>query len=69
MFCAAGGIFTTVAARLHGAPLFGGFVAELGEDLDGPVITAPVEIDPAAVAECGARHGVTTLGPPPAPLG
>jgi len=59
---------TTVAARLHGAPLFGRFVAELGEDLDAPVTPAPVDIDPAAVAEAGARHGLTILGPPPAPL-
>lgn len=61
--------FTTVAARLHGAPRFGGFVAELGDDLIEPVAPAPLEIDPAAVAESGARHGITLLGPPPAPLG
>ena len=60
--------FTTVAARLHGAPLFGGFVSELGDDLAEPVTPPPVEIDPAAVAESGARHGITILGPPPAPL-
>lgn len=60
--------FTTVAARLNGAPLFGGFVADLGNDLAEPVIPAPVEIDPAAVAESSARHGITTLGPPPSPL-
>jgi mannose-6-phosphate isomerase-like protein (cupin superfamily) len=60
--------FTTVAARLNGAPLFGQFVAELGDDLDQPVTPAPVDIDPAAVAEAGARHGLTILGPPPAPL-
>jgi quercetin dioxygenase-like cupin family protein len=60
--------FTTVAARLHGAPLFGGFVSELGDDLAEPIIPAPLEIDPAAVAESGARHGITILGPPPAPL-
>ena len=59
---------TTVAARLHGAPLFGKFVAELGSDLDSPVLPDPVEIDPGAVAEAAARHGMTILGPPPAPL-
>lgn len=59
--------FTTVAARLHGAALFGKFVAELGEDLLEPV-TPPVDVDPAAVADAGARHGITILGPPPAPL-
>lgn len=60
--------FTTIAARLHGAPLFGRFVNEVGVDLDEPVAPAPVEIDPAAVAEASARNGVTLLGPPPAPL-
>lgn len=60
--------FTTVAARLHGAPLFGRFVAELGDDLTGPVTPAPTEIDPAVVAETGGRQGITVLGPPPAPL-
>ena len=60
--------FTTVAARLHGAPLFGRFVAELGDDLTSPVTPAPIEINPAAVAESGARHGITILGPPPPPL-
>ena len=60
--------FTTVAARLHGAPLFGGFVSDLGDELAEPVIPAAVEIDPAVVAQAGARHGITTLGPPPAPL-
>jgi quercetin dioxygenase-like cupin family protein len=60
--------FTTVSARLNGAPRFGRFVAELGDDLAGPTTPAPVEIDPAVVAEAGARHGVTILGPPPAPL-
>ncbi len=59
---------TTVAARLHGAPLFGQFVAELGDELSDPVLPAPTDIDPAAVAEAGARHGITILGPPPAPL-
>ena len=61
--------FTTVAARLHGAPRFGSFVADLGDDLDGPDLPAPVEIDPGAVAESSARHGITILGPPPSPLG
>jgi len=60
--------FTTVTARLHGAPLFGRFVAELGDDLTNPVTPAPIEIAPAAVAESGARHGITILGPPPPPL-
>ena len=60
--------FTTVAARLHGAPRFGEFVAELGDDLDEPVAPPPVDIDPAAVAEAGSRHGITILGPPPAPI-
>ena len=60
--------FTTVAARLHGAPLFGRFVAELGQDLTEPVTPAPIAVDPAAVAESSARHGITILGPPPAPL-
>ena len=60
--------FTTIAARLHGAPQFGKFVAELGDDLDEPIAPPPVEIDPGAVAEAGGRHGITILGPPPAPL-
>ncbi len=60
--------FTTIAARLHGAPLFGDFVAELGDDLSDPVTPTPIAIDPAAVAESGARHGITILGPPAAPL-
>lgn len=61
--------FTTVAARLHGAPSFGRFVSELGTDLTDPITPASVEIDPSAVAESGARHGIAILGPPPAPLG
>lgn len=60
--------FTTIAARLHGAPLFGRFVAELGDHLDEPVVPSPIEVDPAAVAESGRRHGITILGPPPSPL-
>ncbi|MEO1065002.1 MAG: cupin domain-containing protein [Actinomycetota bacterium] len=60
--------FTTIAARLHGAPRFGEFVAELGDELERPELPAPEEIDPAAVAAASARHGVTLLGPPPAPL-
>ena len=60
--------FTTVAARLHGAPRFGTFVAELGDDLNGTTLPDPVDIDPAAVAEAGGRNGITILGPPPAPL-
>ena len=60
--------FTTVAARLHDAPLFGRFVAELGDDLTSPVTPPPIEIAPDAVAESGARHGITILGPPPLPL-
>lgn len=61
--------FTTVSARLHDAPRFGRFVADLGDELPGPVTPAPVDIDPAAVAASGSRHGITILGPPPAPLG
>ena len=60
--------FTTIAARLHGAPRFGAFVADLGDELDGPRLPDPVEIDPGAVAESSGRHGITILGPPPAPL-
>ena len=60
--------FTTVTASTKGAPQFGRFVAELGDDLDEPVAPEPVEIDPGAVAESGARHGITILGPPPGPL-
>lgn len=60
--------FTTVTASTEGAPRFGRFVAELGEELSEPVTPEPVEIDPGAVAESGARHGVTILGPPPGPL-
>ncbi len=60
--------FTTIAARLVGTPAFGSFVAELGEEIDGTDLPAPIEIDPAAVAEAGSRHGITILGPPPAPL-
>lgn len=60
--------FTTVTASTKGAPQFGRFVAELGDDLDGPLAPEPVEIDPGAVAASGARHGITILGPPPGPL-
>lgn len=60
--------FTTVTASPKGAPRFGRFVAELGDDLAEPVAPDPVEIDPGAVAEAGARHGITILGPPPGPL-
>lgn len=60
--------FTTIASRLHGAPRFSRFVAELGTDLDRPIAPPPVEIDPGAVAEAGIRHGITILGPPPTPL-
>ncbi|MEL6891713.1 MAG: cupin domain-containing protein [Actinomycetota bacterium] len=60
--------FTTVAARLHGAPRFGAFVAELGDDLDTTELPEAVEIDPATVAAASAHHGITLLGPPPAPL-
>ena len=60
--------FTTVTARKAGAPQFAAFVSELGVDLDGPNLPAPIEIDPGAVAEAGARYGITILGPPPAPL-
>ncbi len=60
--------FTTISARRNGGARFGEFVAELGTDLDEPVLPDPVEIDPAAVGAAGARHGITLLGPPPAPL-
>lgn len=60
--------FTTVAARHAGAPRFGDFVNELGDAIDEPVLPAPIEINPGVVAEAGARHGITILGPPPAPL-
>lgn len=60
--------FTTVTASTKGTPQFGRFVAELGEELSEPVTPEPVEIDPGAVAESGARYGVAILGPPPAPL-
>lgn len=61
--------FTTVVARTHGAPQFAGFVVELGDELADTSLPAPIEIDPAAVAQSGARHGITMLGPPPPPLG
>ncbi len=60
--------FTTISSRLHGPARFGAFVADLGDDLHEPVVPDPVEIDPVAVGTASARHGITLLGPPPAPL-
>ncbi len=43
------------------------FVDEMGDDLDEPVLPAPVDIDPGHVAAMCDAHGMDVLGPPPAP--
>lgn len=59
----------TVTASRVGAPRFAEMVAALGEEVDDPAMPAPMDIDPGEVAAVCAAHGVTVLGPPPAPLG
>lgn len=60
--------FTTVSASKVGTPRFDRMVAELGDELDEPVLPDPVEIDPGRVAAVCAANGIEVLGPPPAPL-
>jgi hypothetical protein len=43
-------------------------VAALGVPTDPHALPEPQPIDPGAVAEVCAAHGITVLGPPPAPL-
>ena len=59
----------TVTASLVGRPRFAEMVDALGRRVDDPVMPSPMDIDPGQVAEVCAAHGITVLGPPPAPLG
>ena len=43
------------------------FVKEMGEELDEPVVPAPIDIDPGHVAMMCNAHGMDVLGPPPSP--
>ena len=55
----------TIFAGRRTAPSFDRFVHHLGVPAPGPVLPTPVDIDPGAVAEACARHGMEVLGPPP----
>ena len=57
----------TITAGSSAAPAFDEFVTALGDELDQPVLPAPVDIDPGHVAAMCDAHGMDVLGPPPAP--
>lgn len=59
---------STITASATGTPRFDRMVAELGTPIDGTVVPAPIEIDPANVAAVCAANGIEVLGPPPSPL-
>lgn len=58
---------TVVAGRRH-EPSFVEMVHQLGTELDEGQLPEPVDIDPGAVAEACAHHGIEVLGPPPGAL-
>lgn len=60
--------FLSVTASTTGKPQFDRFVAALGTPTTEPTMPSPEEIDPGHVAEVCSAHGITVLGPPPAPL-
>ncbi len=60
--------FSTITASNSGIPEFDQMVEELGVPTDEPVLPVPSDIDPGQVAAVCAEHGITVLGPPPAPL-
>ena len=55
----------TVFAGRRTAPSFDQFVRHLGVPTSTAALPTPVDIDPGAVAEACARHGMQVLGPPP----
>jgi len=57
----------TITAGSSLEPAFDVFVKEMGEELDEPVIPAPIDIDPGHVAMMCDAHGMDVLGPPPSP--
>ncbi len=59
----------TVTASDHGEPQFDAMVRELGEPAPAPTQPEPAEIDGGQVAAVCGAHGISVLGPPPAPLG
>ncbi len=60
--------YLSVTASTTGRPRFDQFVAALGAPTDDPTLPSPEEIDPGRVAAVGSAHGITMMGPPPAPL-
>jgi quercetin dioxygenase-like cupin family protein len=61
-------VILNVTASRTRAPRFDEMVAALGVPTDPHALPEPQPIDPGAVAEVCAAHGITVLGPPPAPL-
>lgn len=60
--------FLNVTGSSTGSPRFDAMVATLGTPITEPRLPAPVPIDPGAVAEVCAEHGIDILGPPPPPI-
>jgi hypothetical protein len=60
--------FTCITASTTQTPEFDQMVEALGTPISSPTLPAPGPIDPALVAEIGARHNIEILGPPPSPL-
>ncbi len=58
----------SITASRAVTPVFAEMVAALGEAVAEPTLPAPMDIDPAYVAEVCAAHGIEILGPPPGPL-
>ena len=59
---------TSITARTEGQPLFDTFVNTLAEPLLSEELPEPTDIDGGQVAQVGAAHNITVLGPPPPPL-
>ncbi len=61
-------VLLNICASRTVVPRFDEMVSTLGVPLGDRVLPAPAAIDPGEVAEVCADHGITILGPPPAPL-
>lgn len=58
----------SVTARTTGSPDFDAFVADLSTPTSTVAIPEPTPVDGGRVAEVGAAHRITVLGPPPEAL-
>ncbi len=59
--------FLAVTASATSKPRFDAFVAEVGTPAPDASLPEPGPIDPERLAEISLDHGITVLGPPPAP--